>query len=104
MGKGKESMSEWLAVVSSGSYSDTHVFVVGVYSSRSMALADAEELVEKSKDINRKAEEAARQEDFELEDALGKKHAELFGVDYFPPTDDWRISVTQLDGDPIRVF
>ena len=101
---GKEDMSEWLAVVSSGSHSDTYVFVVGVFSLFSLAMADAKELVEKSMDINRRAEEAARQEDFDLENALEKEHAELFGVDYFPPTDDWRISVTQLDGDPIRVF
>ena len=97
-------MSEWLAVVSSGCYSDTYVFVVGVYSSHSMSVAAAEELVEKSRSIHRRAEEAARQEDFDLENALEKEHAELFGVDYFPPTDDWRISVIQLDGSPIRVF
>lgn len=99
-------MKYWLSIIETGAHSDTFIFFVGVFTTEEGAKREAEYLVAKSSELNRLAEAAGSREDWDLEEQIEKEHAKVFNERWFPPKprNEWRVSVTEIEQTPIRVF
>lgn len=101
----RKEMGNWLAVISCGEWSDTTIYVVGVFEREEEGREKATELAEKLNRLARWADEASLAEDFVKEEEMLRQYTEALKIEAFTtPREGWNASVAKVGDKPYRVF